>query len=108
MRWAPHSGCCSEDPALLYVCLFGLVSVVLEVFTEHTRYAAILKWLCLSLLAYVVCAFVVNVSWADVGRAIVWPPLAAKPDYVMAVVAVFGTTISPYLYFLASSRRARF
>jgi NRAMP (natural resistance-associated macrophage protein)-like metal ion transporter len=86
-------------PALLYVCLFGLLSAGLEIFTRYSRYVSILKWLCLSLFSYVICAFVVSVPWAEVGWATVWPPLSLKPDYVMAVVAVLGTTISPYLFF---------
>src|ERR1700686_4897601 len=88
-----------DGPALLYVCLLGFVSLLLEIFTHYRRYVAILKWLCLSLLSYVVCAFVVDVSWVKVGRAMIWPPLSVQPDYVMAIVAVLGTTISPYLFF---------
>jgi NRAMP (natural resistance-associated macrophage protein)-like metal ion transporter len=86
-------------PDLLYVCLFGLLSAAMEVFTRYARYVSILKWLCLSLFSYVICAFVVNVPWADVGWAVVWPPLSATPDYMMAIVAILGTTISPYLFF---------
>ena len=86
-------------PALAYVVLFALVSAGLQIFTRYARYAAILKWGCLALLSYVVCAFIVHVKWGDVALAIVWPPLSLKPDYLMAVVAVFGTTISPYLFF---------
>jgi NRAMP (natural resistance-associated macrophage protein)-like metal ion transporter len=88
-----------HGPELLYVGLFGALSLLLMIFTDYRRCVSILKWLCLSLLSYVLCAFVVEVSWADVARAIVWPPLSAKPEYVMAIVAVFGTTISPYLFF---------
>src|SRR6202165_3807969 len=87
-----------DGPALLYVCLFGLISVLLEIFADYRRYVSILKWLCLSLLSYVVCAFVVHVSWTDVARALVWPPLSRQPAYLMAIVAVLGTTISPYLF----------
>jgi Mn2+/Fe2+ NRAMP family transporter len=86
-------------PALLYVCLFGLLSAGLEIFTRYARYVSILKWLCLSLFSYVICAFVVDVPWATVGWAVVWPQLSIKPDYVVAIVAVMGTTISPYLFF---------
>ena len=84
---------------LVYVALFGLVSALLEIFTRYVRYVSMLKWLCLSLLSYVICAFVVNVSWGTLGLALVWPPLSAKPEYLMAIVAVLGTTISPYLFF---------
>ena len=86
-------------PALLYVCLFGLFSAALEIFTQYARYVSILKWLCLSLFSYVICAFVVKVPWVEVGWAVIWPPLSAQPDYVIAIVAVLGTTISPYLFF---------
>jgi len=86
-------------PAPLYVCFFGLLSASLEIFTRYARYVSILKWLCLSLLSYVVCAFVVNVPWAEVGWVIVRPPLSWSPDYLMAIVAILGTTISPYLFF---------
>src|ERR1700682_4989046 len=88
-----------DGPTLLYVCLLGFASLLLAIFTHYRRYVAILKWLCLSLLSYVVCAFVVDVSWVEVGRALIWPPLSVQPDYVMAIVAVLGTTISPYLFF---------
>lgn len=88
-----------SGPALLYVFLFGVGSVLLEVFTQYAHYVSILKWLCFSLLSYVICAFVVDVSWADLARALVWPPLSIRPDYLMAIVAVLGTTISPYLFF---------
>ncbi|SDG21818.1 NRAMP family divalent metal transporter [Paraburkholderia phenazinium] len=88
-----------SGPVLLYVCLFGLLSIALEVFTRYARYVSVLKWLCLSLFAYVICAFVVKVPWQVVGWATIWPPLSTKPDYIVAIVAVMGTTISPYLFF---------
>jgi NRAMP (natural resistance-associated macrophage protein)-like metal ion transporter len=86
-------------PALLYVVLFAMLSAALQIFTRYARYVSILKWGCLSLFSYVICAFVVHVAWGEVGWAIVWPPLSLKADYLMAIVAVFGTTISPYLFF---------
>ena len=98
-NWALRSNWADRRPTLLYVCLFGLLSAALEIFTRYARYVSVLKWLCLSLFSYVICAFVVDVPWATVGLATIWPPLSLKPDYVMAVVAVLGTTISPYLFF---------
>ena len=88
-----------DGPALLYVCLFGLLSATLEIFTRYARYVSVLKWLCLSLFSYVICAFVVQVPWGQVAWAVVWPPLSFKLDYIVAIVAVMGTTISPYLFF---------
>jgi NRAMP (natural resistance-associated macrophage protein)-like metal ion transporter len=86
-------------PALIYVVLFAMLSCVMQIFTRYERYTSLLKWGCLALLTYVVCAFVVGVPWDKVGWAILWPPLSIRADYLMAVVAVFGTTISPYLFF---------
>ncbi|SEH41233.1 NRAMP family divalent metal transporter [Magnetospirillum fulvum] len=86
-------------PAHLYVVLFGLFSVGLEIFARYARYVSILKWLCLSLFSYVICAFVVKVPWTEVVWAVITPPLSLSADYLMAIVAVLGTTISPYLFF---------
>jgi len=88
-----------NGPELLYVVLFGVFSVILEVFTQYARYVSILKWLCLSLFSYVICAFVVTVPWGEVGWAVIWPQMSLKSDYLIAIVAVLGTTISPYLFF---------
>jgi NRAMP (natural resistance-associated macrophage protein)-like metal ion transporter len=86
-------------PALLYVVLFSALSAGLQIFTRYARYVSILKWGCLALFSYVICAFVVNVAWGEIAWAIVWPPLSFKTEYLMAIVAVMGTTISPYLFF---------
>jgi NRAMP (natural resistance-associated macrophage protein)-like metal ion transporter len=86
-------------PALLYVALFGLVSVLLEVFSRYSRYVSILKWLTLSLFAYVGVAFVVKLPWATVARSLVVPHISLSASYLTAVVAILGTTISPYLFF---------
>ncbi len=86
-------------PQLLYVVLFGLLSAGLEIFTRYARYVSVLKWLCLSLFAYVICAFVVKIPWLQVAHDVVMPPFTFSTDYVMAIVAVLGTTISPYLFF---------
>jgi Mn2+/Fe2+ NRAMP family transporter len=86
-------------PQLLYVALFAFFSALLEIFVRYSRYVSVLKWLTLSLFAYVATVFVVKVPWAEVGYALVAPSLSFKADYVVAIVAVFGTTISPYLFF---------
>jgi NRAMP (natural resistance-associated macrophage protein)-like metal ion transporter len=86
-------------PQLLYVVVFGLVSVVLEVFVRYARYVAALKWLSLSLFAYVATVIVVKVPWLQVAHDLILPKLSLKGDYVTVVVAIFGTTISPYLFF---------
>ncbi len=86
-------------PAFLYVVAFAALSIGLEVFVRYSRYVSILKYLTLSLLAYVATVFVVGVPWLKVLHSIVLPPLSFDKSYVLAVVAVFGTTISPYLFF---------
>jgi NRAMP (natural resistance-associated macrophage protein)-like metal ion transporter len=88
-----------HGPSLLYVIVLGAITAILQIYMQYERYVAILKYLCLSLLAYVACAFVVNTHWGDVAHEIVNPPLSLASDYIMAVVAVLGTTISPYLFF---------
>ena len=86
-------------PQLAYVALFAIVSALLEIFVRYSRYVSVLKWLTLSLFAYVATVFVVKVPWAEVGHALVAPSLSFDADYIVAVVAVLGTTISPYLFF---------
>ncbi|WP_296679972.1 NRAMP family divalent metal transporter [Novosphingobium sp.] len=86
-------------PVLAYTALFGLVSVVLEVFVSYNRFASILRWATLSLFAYVGVVFVAHVPWGIAIRSIVVPQLALDRAQAMALVAIFGTTISPYLFF---------
>lgn len=86
-------------PLLLYVVLFGVVTVFLEVFTRYSRYVSVLKWLTLSLFAYVGVTFVVKIPWATVAYNLVVPHIALTSSYLTAVVAILGTTISPYLFF---------
>jgi NRAMP (natural resistance-associated macrophage protein)-like metal ion transporter len=85
--------------AQLYVLAIGMVSVLLEIFVRYARYVAVLKWLTLSLLAYVATVFVVAVPWGEALARLVVPQIAWNADFTMMVVAVLGTTISPYLFF---------
>jgi NRAMP (natural resistance-associated macrophage protein)-like metal ion transporter len=86
-------------PALLYVALFGLATVLLETFSRYSRYVSVLKWLTLSLFAYVGVALVVHVPWSTVGYNLIVPHISFDASYITAVVAILGTTISPYLFF---------
>jgi Mn2+/Fe2+ NRAMP family transporter len=86
-------------PALLYVGLLGAAAVLFEMITRYARYVQLLRWLCLSLLSYVACAFVVDVPWKQFAHVLLRPPLSASPQYVLAVLAALGTTLSPYLLF---------
>ncbi|MCI3130769.1 NRAMP family divalent metal transporter [Phenylobacterium aquaticum] len=86
-------------PELLYVGLFAVLCIGLEVFVRYTRYVSVLKWLTLALFAYVAVAFVVKIPWGTVAYRLVAPQIAWTPAYITAVVAILGTTISPYLFF---------
>jgi NRAMP (natural resistance-associated macrophage protein)-like metal ion transporter len=78
---------------------FALVSVILQVFVRYTHYVSVLKWLTLSLFAYVATVFVAGVPWGHAASGILFPHLKFSGDYLTVIVAVLGTTISPYLFF---------
>jgi NRAMP (natural resistance-associated macrophage protein)-like metal ion transporter len=86
-------------PELLYVAAFTVVIVLLEVFVRYDRYVAALKWLTLVLFAYPAVAIIVQTPWPTVAYHLVVPNLSLKADYFTVVVAILGTTISPYLFF---------
>ncbi len=91
-------------PALLYVALFAVVSAALEIFARYSRYVSALKWLTLTLFAYVGTVLVVHVPWGEVLRKLVVPHIQWDRDYILTIVAVLGTTISPYLFFWQASQ----
>jgi Mn2+/Fe2+ NRAMP family transporter len=72
---------------------------VLQVFLPYKRYVRWLKWLTLALLSYVGVVFTLHLDWWAVAREVFHPRLSATNDVLLMVVAVFGTTISPYLFF---------
>lgn len=86
-------------PVLLFTVIFGVASVVLEVWVSYARYASILKWTTLSLFSYVAVVFVSHVPWNEAIRDTLLPTFNFDKDHAMALVAIFGTTISPYLFF---------
>jgi NRAMP (natural resistance-associated macrophage protein)-like metal ion transporter len=86
-------------PRMAYVAAFAVVTVLLEIFVRYARYVSVLKWLTISLFAYVATVFVVDVPWRTVGLSLVAPPIRLDGEYLTVVVAVLGTTISPYLFF---------
>ena len=89
--------------ARLYTVGFGILCVVAEIFITYAVYAGLLKWLTVSLFAYVAVVFTVHVPWRRALFATVVPNLALDADHAMALVAVLGTTISPYLFFWQSA-----
>lgn len=84
--------------ALLYVAAFGIICILLQVLLKYKRYVAVLKWLSLALLSYIATLFVVHVDWSSFARGLVLPTFKMDPSYWSMIVAIFGTTISPYLF----------
>lgn len=94
-------------PARLYVVGFATGCALLEVLSRYARYVQVLKWTTLSLLAYVATALVVHdVPWPQVIRDTFLPSVLWQRDYVITLVAVLGTTITPYCFFWQSSQEA--
>ena len=85
--------------AHLYSVGFGLLCLVLQVFLRYTDYVRYLKWLTLALLSYVAVIFTIHVQWGAVLSEMVMPRLVLDHNTITMIVAVFGTTISPYLFF---------
>ena len=90
----------------IYAVAFGALSLLLEVYVSYRKYVHYLKWLTLVLFAYVGTAFVVHVPWTTVIRATIVPSFQWNIAYWMALIAVLGTTISPYLFFWQTSQEA--
>ncbi len=87
----------------LVVCM-ALVTLILQIFTTYRTYAKYLKWLTLSLFAYVLVAFVINdVTWSTAVWSTFVPANFLEKDTLMMLVAILGTTISPYLFFWQAS-----
>jgi Mn2+/Fe2+ NRAMP family transporter len=87
----------------LMTALFVAVTLLLQIFVPYHRYVFFLKWLTLSLLAYAAVLFTVHVPWTEVALRTVWPKLTLNFNTAAVVVGVFGTTISPYLFFWQAS-----
>jgi Mn2+/Fe2+ NRAMP family transporter len=86
-------------PKWLLIVLFAATCIYVQVFLQYTRYVAVLKWLTLVLFAYFAAVMTTHVDWTALGAGLVWPRLQWDKAFLTTVVAVFGTTISPYLFF---------
>lgn len=82
-----------------YSVAVGVLCLGLQVFLRYEQYVGYLKWLTLALLSYVAVIFTVHVPWGEVVRQLAFPHLVLDHDTILIIVAVFGTTISPYLFF---------
>ncbi len=86
-----------------YSLAFAGLSLALQVLIPYHRYVAYLRWLTLSLLAYVIAAFVIDVPWFTVARSVFIPKLNFDREMFTTILALLGTTISPYLFFWQAS-----
>src|SRR5438477_2006637 len=93
-------------PQILYVVLFGTVSVLSQVFVEYDRYVFLLEWLTLSLFAYVIALAVVHVPWLEAAKGLLIHRLSFDGPFLYMLFVVFGTNISPYLFIWQSSQEA--
>ena len=90
--------------AHLYSFGFGILCLVLQLILPYSQYVRYLKWLTLGLLAYVATGFAVHIPWGEVLARTVKPHFAFTKESVAIIVAIFGTTISPYLFFWQASQ----
>ena len=91
-------------PQIAYVLAFGTICVVMQVYLSYKPYVSVLKWLTLALFAYIATLFFVEVGWSSLARSFLIPHFSLSKDYLTAIVAILGTTISPYLFFWQSSQ----
>jgi NRAMP (natural resistance-associated macrophage protein)-like metal ion transporter len=96
----------TNGPRIAYIVLFGAVSVAAQIFFDYARYVAVLKWLTLSLFAYVATLVVIHVAWSEALEGLLVPKLQWSADFLTTLVAILGTTISPYLFIWQSSQEA--
>ena len=93
-------------PAVAYAIGFGVLCLVAEIVIPYHRYAGYLKYLTFVLFVYVAAAFTVHVPWSKVFHSVVLPDFILGREALLMIVAVFGTTISPYLFFWQAAQEA--
>jgi NRAMP (natural resistance-associated macrophage protein)-like metal ion transporter len=91
-------------PVLFWLFLMTGIIILLEIFVTYKTYSRILKYLAFSLFAYVVTAFIVKPDWGSIVKSTVLPQIQFSGEYLLNVVAILGTTISPYLFFWQASQ----
>lgn len=90
-------------PQVVLVVVFAVGMAVLEIVIPYRRYSKFLRWLCLSLLAYLAVLFIVDIAWSEALRDLLVPSVGFRKAELAAMIALFGTTISPYLFFWQTS-----
>ncbi|MEA2721557.1 MAG: hypothetical protein QOJ39_3421 [Candidatus Eremiobacteraeota bacterium] len=90
-------------PVVAWVVAFATVLVLAELYCSYRLFSSVLKWLAIALFAYIVTAFLVHPDWGTILRHVVVPEFHTDAHWITTVVALLGTTISPYLFFWQSS-----
>jgi Mn2+/Fe2+ NRAMP family transporter len=85
-------------PFWQWLILLSGVTILLQIFVSYARYARYLKWLTLSLFAYILVAVAIQIDWGNAIRHTFWPTIIWSREFLFIVIAFLGTTISPYLY----------
>jgi NRAMP (natural resistance-associated macrophage protein)-like metal ion transporter len=93
-------------PGLVYVIAFGVGCAAAQIFIDYEAYVRFLKWICLSLFAYVAAMAAVKIPWLEALKGLFIPQLTWSSDYFTTLVAIAGTTISPYLFFWQAAQEA--
>ena len=96
----------ARAPTWLWVVFFGLLCTAAQLLLSHERYVTVLKWMTLSLLSYFLVMLVVHIEWSAVMRGILVPHWPGSRDAWLMIIAVLGTTISPYLFFWQATQEA--
>jgi len=93
-------------PAFAFSFVFTIIMMAVIIAYPYQKIAGILKWFCLSILLYLIVPFIIKVNWKDVLIATVVPHVELNKDFIEMVVAILGTTISPYLFFWQATMEA--
>jgi NRAMP (natural resistance-associated macrophage protein)-like metal ion transporter len=93
-------------PSTIYAILFGIICVVAIVFMNYSRYVMVLRWMTVVLFAYVAALFTIHVPWKEALLGLLVPRITWNAAFLTTLVAIFGTTISPYLFFWQASQEA--
>ncbi len=93
-------------PGPIFLVAFAAFCALSEVFMRYANYVKVLKWLALALFAYVITLFLVDVPWGEALLGLVIPNISLDQEALTMIVAIFGTTISPYLFFWQASQEA--
>ena len=93
-------------PVLVYVIVFGIICASAQIFLSYETYSRVLRWSCLVLFSYVAALLAVKVPWGQALKGLFVPRIAWNSKYFTMLVALAGTTISPYLFFWQASQEA--